>query len=115
MAITYEIKNSSQGGLIINIPNWTNMPFGIIKISDQSGTNIYEHNFGAEPTGDCLVIKIPYSDISNASNLSEITVNIDPDGADYGYVFELGNSSNMNNVSNLSAGNWLSFNCPINW
>lgn len=116
MAITYNVKDNQQGGIVINIPNQTGRSFGKIKVTDQNDAEIYNYDFSAIPsTQSTLIIKISGSDITNISTLQKINVLIDYEGADYGKTFDLSNPKNINYIENLISGNWLHFYFPISW
>lgn len=115
MAITYEIKKDN-GGFIILIPNQTGSPFGNIKIWDQDAKILYEHDFSSEANVEStLIIKIPASDIEQVWYVNEISINIDSEGENTTYTYDLSINGSKNFILNVVAGNWISFVCPITW
>lgn len=112
MAITYTVKDTKQGGIVIRINNasWSQVGNVIIKSNDNAV--IYEHDFGNTITS--VAIKIPAEDITN--KMGSLTVIVDSNGKNAEFNFYLSDVSNMANWrSPYYSGDWIYLDCKITW
>lgn len=116
--ITYNIKGSPEGGIIIVLLNtgWLLAPCGSLKIEDAEQNLIWEHVFEAPyfQTGQTMTIKIPISAFPSTTGaaLKTLTITLSypwPGDPNATITLNIPNFDSLNSINNLISGAWLQF------